>query len=110
MVNEMTTSQKAAALHLYQQQIASTGTEVTETIAQGGDEAFVIDESGPGDLEDESELDPSKYMENMSGEMEDEEEMEEVIMEDEEEEVEEVVESIEMSGLPEISDVVSMAE
>ena len=120
MVNEMTTSQKAAALHLYQQQIASTETEVRivffssnsfpETIAQGGDEAFVIDESGPGDLEDESELDPSKYMENMSGEMEDDEEMEEVIMEDEEEEIEEVEDSIEMSGLPEISDVVSMAE
>ena len=37
--------------------------------------------------------------------------MEEVIMEDEEEEeVEEVEDSIEMSGLPEISDVVSMAE
>ena len=35
--------------------------------------------------------------------------MEEVIMEDEEE-VEEVEDSIEMSGLPEISDVVSMAE
>ena len=73
----------------------------------------MIDESGPGDLEDEGELDPSKYMENMSGEMEEEEEMEEVIMEDEEEEVEEVEEveeSIEMSGLPEISDVVSMAE
>ena len=34
--------------------------------------------------------------------------MEEVIMEDEE--VEEVEDSIEMSGLPEISDVVSMAE
>ena len=48
-------------------------------------------------------------MENMSGEME-EDEMEEVIMEDEEEEVEEVEDSIEMSGLPEISDVVSMAE
>ena len=46
-------------------------------------------------------------MENMSGEME-EDEMEEVIMEDEE--VEEVEDSIEMSGLPEISDVVSMAE
>ena len=71
----------------------------------------MIDESGPGDLEDEGELDPSKYMENMSGDVEEEEEdMEEVIMEDEEEEVEEVVESIEMSGLPEISDVVSMAE
>ena len=91
----------------------------TETIVQGGDEAFLIDESGPGDLEDEGELDPSKYMENMSGEMEEEEEMEEVIMEDEEEEIEEVEEieeieevgeSIEMSGLPEISDVVSMAE
>ena len=81
-----------------------------ETILQGGDDAFVIDESGPGDLEDEGELDPSKYMENMSGDMEEEEEMEEVIMEDEEEEVEEVEESIEMSGLPEISDVVSMAE
>ena len=67
----------------------------------------MIDESGPGDLEDESELDPSKYMENMSGDME-EEEMEEVIMEDDEDEV--VEESIEMSGLPEISDVVSMAE
>ena len=68
----------------------------------------MIDESGPGDLEDEGELDPSKYMENMSGDVEEEEEeMEEVIMEDEEEEV---VESIEMSGLPEISDVVSMAE
>jgi len=102
MVNEMTTSQKTAAVHLYQQQLASTGTE-------GGDEAFVIDDSGPGDLEDEGELDPSKYMENMSGEME-EDEMEEVIMEDEEEEVEEVEDSIEMSGLPEISDVVSMAE
>ena len=49
-------------------------------------------------------------MENMSGLME-EDEMEEVIMEDEEEEeVEEVEDSIEMSGLPEISDVVSMAE
>ena len=92
---------------------------LTEAIVQGGDEAFLIDESGPGDLEDEGELDPSKYMENMSGEMEEEEEMEEVIMEDEEEEIEEVEEieeieevgeSIEMSGLPEISDVVSMAE
>ena len=30
MVNEMTTSQKAAALHLYQQQLASTGTEVSK--------------------------------------------------------------------------------
>ena len=39
-----------------------------------------------------------------------EDEMEEVIMEEEEEEVEEVEDSIEMSGLPEISDVVSMAE
>ena len=29
MVNEMTTSQKAAALHLYQQQLASAGTEVS---------------------------------------------------------------------------------
>ena len=59
----------------------------------------MIDDSGPGDLEDESELDPSKYMENMSGDIDDE-------MEEEEEEVEE----IEMVGLPEISDVVSMAE
>ena len=61
----------------------------------------MIDDSGPGDLEDESELDPSKYMENMSGDIDDE--MEEVVMEEEEEE-------IEMVGLPEISDVVSMAE
>ena len=62
----------------------------------------MIDDSGPGDLEDESELDPSKYMENMSGDIDDE--MEEVVMEEEEEE------EIEMVGLPEISDVVSMAE
>ena len=47
----------------------------------------MIDDSGPGDLEDESELDPSKYMENMSGDIDDE--MEEVVMEEEEEEVEE---------------------
>ena len=67
----------------------------------------MIDDSGPGDLEDESELDPSKYMENMSGDIDDE--MEEVVMEEEEEE-EEVEEEIEMVGLPEISDVVSMAE
>ena len=59
----------------------------------------MIDDSGPGDLEDESELDPSKYMENMSGDIDDE-------MEEEEE----VEEEIEMVGLPEISDVVSMAE
>ena len=64
----------------------------------------MIDDSGPGDLEDESELDPSKYMENMSGDIDDE--MEEVVMEEEEE----VEEEIEMVGLPEISDVVSMAE
>ena len=44
-------------------------------------------------------------MENMSGDIDDE--MEEVVMEEEEEEVEE---EIEMVGLPEISDVVSMAE
>ena len=62
----------------------------------------MIDDSGPGDLEDESELDPSKYMENMSGDIDNE--MEEVVMEEEEEE------EIEMVGLPEISDVVSMAE
>ena len=67
----------------------------------------MIDDSGPGDLEDESELDPSKYMENMSGDIDDE--MEEVVMEEEEEE-EVVEEEIEMVGLPEISDVVSMAE
>ena len=30
MVNEMTTSQKTAAVHLYQQQLASTGTEVSK--------------------------------------------------------------------------------
>ena len=66
----------------------------------------MIDDSGPGDLEDESELDPSKYMENMSGDIDDE--IEEVVMEEEEEE--EVEEEIEMVGLPEISDVVSMAE
>ena len=53
---------------------------------QGGEDAFVIDDSGPGDLEDESELDPSKYMENMSGDIDDE--MEEVVMEEEEEEEE----------------------
>jgi len=99
MVSEMTNSQKAAAVHLYQQQLASSGNE-------GGEDAFVIDDSGPGDLEDESELDPSKYMENMSGDIDDE--MEEVVMEEEEEE--EVEEEIEMVGLPEISDVVSMAE
>ena len=63
----------------------------------------MIDDSGPGDLEDESELDPSKYMENMSGDIDDE--MEEVVMEEEE-----VEEEIEMVGLPEISDVVSMAD
>ena len=45
-------------------------------------------------------------MENMSGDIDDE--MEEVVMEEEEEE--EVEEEIEMVGLPEISDVVSMAE
>ena len=67
----------------------------------------MIDDSGPGDLEDESELDPSKYMENMSGDIDDEMEEEE---EEEVEEVEEVEEEIEMVGLPEISDVVSMAE
>jgi hypothetical protein len=64
----------------------------------------VVDDSGPGDLEDEQELDPSEFMEDMSGVAE--EDMEE----DEGEEEYENEESIEMTGMPEIGEVVSLAE
>lgn len=100
MVNEMTTSQKAAAVQLYQQQMASTE-------AGDGEEALMIDESGP-DLEDEHELDPSTFMEDISGaDVEGiEGDGEESIIED----IEDGDESIEITGMPQIGDVMSIAE
>ena len=67
----------------------------------------MIDESGP-DLEDEHELDPSTFMEDISGaDVEGiEGDGEESIIED----IEDGDESIEITGMPQIGDVMSIAE